>query len=132
MEVRRLVTALDALRSDIEDFGIKEKFAGLNSAGQSLAVSPADATANDAFIEATQVLQDALNNCRTNTAASSIRLALKEIGFDSLIGANLLRQINGVLEAKPFLIIRAAQSVKQLYTQFLQESQSLLSASSRW
>jgi hypothetical protein len=42
MEVRRLVTALDALRSDIEDFEIKEKFAGLEPISSARSALPSD------------------------------------------------------------------------------------------
>jgi hypothetical protein len=125
MEVRRLLTALNVVKEDFELLTIQQQLAALQSAATTLASSPADPSANDNFVIAHNQILATLQKAEANTAAVSIRSALKEVRLDSLIGANLLSKLNQIFEAKPFLIPPAAQAIQAL-VQEVKQSLALL------
>lgn len=120
--------ALTMLQGDIADLSLTEKLSALSSTAANLSSSPADGATNDAFIKAAEELQDALRSAETNTASSSIRLALREIDLESLVGSNLLARVQRILDAKPFLVARAAQAFKELQQEFKRDAARLVQA----
>src|SRR5205823_6164727 len=115
MEVRRLLTALVALQKDLTELQIQEELDALADAVEEHAGAPTDNAIAETFAKATEALITALKNAKTNIASSSIRLALRDVELDSLIGENLLARVQTILGATPFLATRAAQALKKLH-----------------
>ena len=121
MEVRRLLTALNIVWSDIQDLEITQLLAKLNAAAQGLAGSPSDVAASEAFTEAADALKEALQEAKSNESSGSIRLALREAGLESLTGTSLLARLNKILQAVPFLVPQAAKSIQDFEKEFKKE-----------
>src|SRR4051812_10653621 len=99
MEIRRMRAALDLIERDSAKLKIKKKLENLHTTAQNLIASPTDAATNDAFLKAAEDAKTALAEAEANTAPSSIRLALKEINLHTLVGENILAELNEILGA---------------------------------
>src|SRR5207244_994121 len=102
MQVGRLLTALKLVAQDFAELEIQEKMSALSDATEELVASPGDPDASNAFTMRADQVRATLPIARSNHAAASIRLALKQAGLSSLIGSELLAQLQAILNAAPF------------------------------
>jgi hypothetical protein len=114
LELQRLVSVLNAVQDELESNGTIGQLSALAEMAAAAAASQSDAATMSKFADQSKDLQESLEASSTRYLGPSAYHILRQTNFEDLLSQQLLKKVESILKATPFLLAQASDQLKQL------------------